>query len=608
LKKDARQRLRDIGDVLTRLDEPEVEAAAPARSRRWVWRAAAAVVLLVAGFSGYRWWTSLATGPFQHIQITSLTDSGKAFAAAVSPDGKYVLHSVSDEGKSSLWLLHVATGSNVQLQAPTPGSFTNLRFSHDGNSLYYVLDTGTGSANMVTTGSQVLYTMPVLGGNARKVASFDGLASAAISPDEKRLVFTKSRASLSLSVANLDGSGQRQLAARTAPEYIRCTAWSPDGRTIAFGAVSQNIRVDSDLIALPAAGGAERHISGRFAGQMIFLAWMPDGNGLIATITSQVPFPQLCYIAYPGGRARSITNDLNSYIDISLTQDSSALVTLQRETVSHLWVVPPGDSGSAREISTGRLDGLNSVVFAGNGGLYFEAPESGRDTQIWAVAADGAGRRQITKGEGLAGVPAVCGDDRHLVFVSYRAGGPHIFLSDLDGGNIRQLTHGESETRPSCSPDGTWLTHTETGRDLGVWRMAMDGGSRVRLWDQRGYSEISPDGKFVLVSDGKTKVTILPAGGGPPVQTLEGIPALGLWGVVHWSPNGKALLYGKTVAGVTNIWQQPLNGGEPKQLTAFASQRITAFDISRDGKRLVLARGTARSDVVLIRDLDRMPK
>ncbi len=59
---------------------------------------------------------------------------------------------------------------------------------------------------------------------------------------------------------------------------------------------------------------------------------------------------------------------------------------------------------------------------------------------------------------------------------------------------------------------------------------------------------------------------------------------------------------------MTNIWEQPLSGGEPKSLTAFASQRITAFDISRDGKRLVLARGTARSDVALIRDLDRMPK
>jgi hypothetical protein len=40
-----------------------------------------------------------------------------------------------------------------------------------------------------------------------------------------------------------------------------------------------------------------------------------------------------------------------------------------------------------------------------------------------------------------------------------------------------------------------------------------------------------------------------------------------------------------------------------RKLTAFTSERITAFAVSRDRKRLALARGTTSSDVVLIRDL-----
>lgn len=143
-----------------------------------------------------------------------------------------------------------------------------------------------------------------------------------------------------------------------------------------------------------------------------------------------------------------------------------------------------------------------------------------------------------------------------MVFVSYRAGSPHIFLSDLDGGDVRQLTNGEIEYTPWCSPDGTWLTYVSRDPKIaGVWRIAVDGGSRVRLWDQNAYSEISPDGKSVLVTDGKAKVTILPAGGGPPLRAVDQIPALGRYGVVHWSADGTALLYGKTVGGVTNIWQ-----------------------------------------------------
>jgi hypothetical protein len=52
-----------------------------------------------------------------------------------------VVHAVTDEGKSSLWLLHAARGSNQQILPPAPGSFSNLNFSHDGNSVYYVFDT-----------------------------------------------------------------------------------------------------------------------------------------------------------------------------------------------------------------------------------------------------------------------------------------------------------------------------------------------------------------------------------------------------------------------------------------------------------------------------------
>jgi hypothetical protein len=133
----------------------------------------------------------------------------------------------------------------------------------------------------------------------------------------------------------------------------------------------------------------------------------------------------------------------------------------------------------------------------------------------------------------------------------------------------------------------------------------MEGGPAVQIWEweQRSYSEISPDGKSVLIALAGGKTMIVPAGGGQAVKSLEGVPSLGAWGVVHWSADGKALLYGETVGGVTNIWQRLLDGGEQKQLTAFTSQRITAFAVSRDGKRLALARGTTSSDVVLIRDV-----
>ena len=598
LRKDPKQRLRDIGEARVVLDEPEPEApappATPAPVRRWPWAAGLATLVLLAAFASYRWLLLPSQGPFQRIEITKLTDSGKAAAAAISPDGKYVVHSVSDEGKSSLWMLHTATGSNVQILPPAQGAFGMLNFSRDGNSVYYVFVTEKSPPAM--------YTMPVLGGNARMLAPLLAKYYVSLSPDEKRLAFTRiAGADRGLFIADLDGSGERQLAARKSPDSLRLTAWSSDGKTIAYGSHSQR-GPSTSLAAIPVDGGPEKRISAHLGYLAQALLWLPDSRGLVATANAQVPSFQVWYVSYPQGQARRITNDLNNYGGLSLTGDASALVTVQNETTSHLWVVAPNDPGNAREISTGRLDGLNELAWAGTGSIYFEAPDSGGDTQIWHIDADGTGRRQITT-ESLTGRPAPCGDDRHLVFNSYRAGTPHIWRSNLDGGNVRQLTNGEGEWFPACSPDGSWLTY---GKSLGVWRMPIDGGPAVRIWDRYGRSWISPDGKLVLVRESAgagSKVRVIPAGGGQPIRSFDPVSELGGAGVVRWSADGTALLYVKTVGGVSNIWQRPINGGEPQQLTGFTSQRITAFAPSRDGKKLALARGTTSSDVVLIKDL-----
>ncbi len=54
---------------------------------------------------------------------------------------------------------------------------------------------------------------------------------------------------------------------------------------------------------------------------------------------------------------------------------------------------------------------------------------------------------------------------------------------------------------------------------------------------------------------------------------------------------------------LSNIWSQPIDGSAPKQFTNFKSDLIFAFDLSRDGKQMALARGTISNDVVLIADV-----
>jgi Tol biopolymer transport system component len=68
----------------------------------------------------------------------------------------------------------------------------------------------------------------------------------------------------------------------------------------------------------------------------------------------------------------------------------------------------------------------------------------------------------------------------------------------------------------------------------------------------------------------------------------------------RWAPRGEAIEYVLTKDGVSNIWQQRLAGGPPKQVTHFDSGEIFDFEWSPDGRQLALTRGSESSDVILI--------
>jgi Tol biopolymer transport system component len=52
--------------------------------------------------------------------------------------------------------------------------------------------------------------------------------------------------------------------------------------------------------------------------------------------------------------------------------------------------------------------------------------------------------------------------------------------------------------------------------------------------------------------------------------------------------------------GATNVWEQALSGGEPRQVTRFTSGLMFDFAWSPDGKKLFLAKGNQSADVILV--------
>jgi Tol biopolymer transport system component len=232
--------------------------------------------------------------------------------------------------------------------------------------------------------------------------------------------------------------------------------------------------------------------------------------------------------------------------------------------------------------------------------------ESG-NADIWSMNSDGSDRRQLTTDTHWDTAPAVSPDGRYVAFMSNRGGAENIWLMDIDGENQRRLTSNVVGRVPMFSADSKWVffDSEEIGKET-VWKMPVEGGEPTQVVAEASFIQtLSPDGSLlVYIGDSGNarsnliKLRIVPSGGGPPIQSFD---APG-W-EYYWSPNRRSLTFRWKRDGVVNLWEQPLDGNEPRQLTSFTSEGVLTHAWSRDGKQLALARSKVTSDVVLISDL-----
>jgi predicted Ser/Thr protein kinase len=179
---------------------------AAAKEHRFGLVAGAVVALAVLAAAGYGVYSMLNRGgavPFQNFTITKVTDNGKSRAAAISPDGKYILSEVVDGGKASVWLRHVATNSDTQIIAPADAEYHNFVFSPDGNYFYF------GKARTSAEDIFDLYRAPALGGTPEILAR-DVDSNVALSPDGQVIAYERFNdpevGKYQLLQANADGS------------------------------------------------------------------------------------------------------------------------------------------------------------------------------------------------------------------------------------------------------------------------------------------------------------------------------------------------------------------------------------------------------------------
>jgi Tol biopolymer transport system component/DNA-binding winged helix-turn-helix (wHTH) protein len=620
------------GEVVARTEASstnEIEAAqstavaAPlqALGRKWLVPGALLVGLLLTAALGGFWlsrnrsqFSGNSSGPRQAMSISRLTDGRPLGAASISPDGKFIAYIENTSyGAGTLYVQQTETNTVLQLLEPAERTFGCVNFSPDSLLIYFVaFDKRDPNA--------ALYSVPVLGGTPKRIVSNMG-ACFTLSPDGRRVAFYRHHPETkqqSLMIAALDGSAEQARLTYVSHEFNTSfgLTWSPDGNVIAVNADTEpDDSVEKvTIFGIDVNSGAIKSLTSEQFSSMGKTCWTTDGRNLVFVAKRPRGENKLYLMDYPSGAVRQITNDLESYgnYGLGITADSSALVSGIFERKIEIWRVDAnGKTSKAVRVTNGATDGRFGITALHNGQIAYIS-RTGNSLEIRTAKEESPETRVLTTDSFTQKDVAASPDGRYLVFASDQAGESHIFrMNAEDGSEITQLTFGtNSDSQPVVSPDGQWVGYTSySGKQHTVWKVPLLGGPAVQITDyESGSPSFAPDGQSIAcvlpsVSPAKfASIAIVPAKGGKPVKAFQVMPFDFSFQTIHWTPDGKAIVFVKGENGIFNLWQQPLAGGAPQPLTNFASGAIWNFAYSHDGKRIFVSRGSSYVDIVLIKN------
>ena len=540
----------------------------------------------------------------ESMKQTPLTQFGDVGGIALSPDAKYLAYVRHANGRQSLWVRQISTGSDMELVPSDTVVLTLGEISPNGDEVYYIArERGNWKGE--------IFKIPLLGGVSRAVLE-NARSSLDLSPDGQRIAFVRQDGEATkIIVAAIDGTGEHEVGSFGDIRSVS-VAWSPDGSRILANGYGVG-GLAEQIFEISLDGAPRQRFSTQDWTMVNRLAWLPRGDGVFVSGTRgprrYQDAAQVWYLSYPEGELTRLTSGLSDIVDLSLDRDGSTMVVNQVESEMSLWILPGSKTQAAYQIavSTRSAHWYSIPAWTPDGRIIYQA-RNADDLDLWISQPDGSEAYALTT-EGSFNMAAdISPDGNSIAFFSDRSGLFKIWIMDIDGHNARMLTRDENEEYfPRYSPDGTWIvyhTYDDVTSGMRLRKAPMDGGSSVSITDLPAWlGQYSPDGTMIACmamnpEDDRDQVAILDAESGG-VLAWQDIP---LSFYFCWTRDGRGLAYIRERGGADNVWIHPLDGGTDTQVTHFDTGQMAGFGWSVSGDSLAVARAEWSGDAVLIRD------
>lgn len=587
---------------------PPLLAISPfhARRRRFVMLLIAAGVALAVGAvlwlqsREYFWRSPITDAKFQ-----SITDfDGVEQAATVSRDGHLAAFLSDRDGQMDVWVTQIGSGQFHNLTHGSAPELVNpsirtLGFSPDGSLVTYWVRKQDGS----TAGDIGIWAVPTLGG--QPTPYLEGVAEFDWSHDSSQLVYHTPAPGdpLFVSDGNQRSEG-RVIFTAPAGLHSHFPLWSHDAAFIYF--VQGSLPDKLDVWRIRSTGGTPEQITshnGRVSypvllnrRTLMYLVGDSDGSG-----------SNLYSIDIEHRISHRLTSGLDRYTSLAASADGHRLVATLASPKRTLWRLQVSKSSTEESAMTpiSLTTSTGSSPRLGPDYLLYVS-EKGTGESIWKLANGTSTELWSSQEARIFGGPAISPDGHAVAFSVNQQGKTLLYAMQDDGTNARVVTDSLNlRGTPVWTPDGQSITSAVV--EHGIPQLFLIPINRrapaLLVQDYSIDPAWSPDGRFAVYSGPDIGTTFSVKAITNEAQPRR-LPTLTLTRGARrlaFLSGGRELVFLRGEIQHKNLWLINLDTGTEQQLTNLPPNfDIRDFDITPDGKEVVLERMQERSDVVLL--------